>query len=75
MATRIDQGRGKLYQDGSEQSVAGIDYQLHEELTADPVRWWGEFTFTRSVAVRENDRYIIELEDGRKGNCRLKKLV
>ncbi len=75
MGTQISRGRGKLYRIGSEQLVDGINYQLHEELTEETARWWGEFTLTGSMNIRESDRYIIELEDGRKGSCGLKKLV
>ena len=71
----ISEGKGKLYRAASEQFAAAIDYQVHEDLTADPVHWWGEFTLTDKVSIRENDRYIIELEDGRKGRCYIKKLV
>ena len=75
MGTQINRGRGKLYQDTRGQFVAAINYQVHEELTSAPTRWWGEFTFTDSVDVRDSLPYIIELEDGRKGRCYLKKLV
>ena len=75
MGTEISRGKGKLYRVGSEQSIDTINYQLHEDLTVERSYWWGEFTFTNSVTVRENDGHIIELEDGRKGKCYLKKLV
>ena len=75
MATRIYRGRGKLHWSASEQSTAAIDYQLHEEVTADPVRWAGEFTFVENVQVHDSDRYTIELEDKRQGECYVKKLV
>ena len=74
MRTEITRGRGKLYRIGSEQFVDAINYQIHEDL-AEESHWWGEFTFTNIVNIRESDRYIIELEDGRKGKCYLKKLV
>ena len=75
MGTEISQGKGRLYRIGSEQYVAAINYQLHEDLSTEPSRWWGEFTFADSVGIRDSDRYIIELDDGRKGMCYLKKLV
>ena len=75
MGTQISRGRGKLYRIGSEQFVDTINYQLHDDLAAEPFHWWGEFTLATSMNIRESDRYIIELEDGRKGGCYIKKLV
>ena len=75
MRTQISRGRGKLYRMGSEQFVDAINYQIHEDLTEEPAHWWGEFTFTNIMNINESNRYIIELEDGRKGKCYLKKLV
>ncbi len=75
MGTQISRGKGKLYRIGSEQFIDSINYQVNEELTAEPARWWGEFTFTSGMNIQESDRYIIELEDGRKGWCHLRKLV
>ena len=75
MATEINRGRGKLYRIGSEQFVDDINYQIHEDLTAESAHWWGEFTLANSMSIRESDRYTIELEDGRKGSCYVKKLV
>jgi hypothetical protein len=71
----MNRGRGKLYRIGSEQFVTAINYQVHEALTTDPPRWWGELTLNENVDIRSSDRYIIKLEDGRKGKCYLKKLV
>ena len=75
MSTQMSRGRGKLYRIGSEQFVDTINYQVYEELTSDPLRWWGEFTFTDNVGIRDSAQYIIELEDGRGGRCYLKKRV
>ena len=75
MGIEINRGRGKLYRIGSEQFVDTIKYQVHEELPENSGHWWGEFTFTEYVKVQESDRFIIELEDGRRGMCYLKKLV
>jgi hypothetical protein len=71
----IKQGRGKLYRIGSEQLVATIDYKLYQDLTIEPERWWGEFYLDRSIKINEKDGYIMELEDGCKGRCYVKKLV
>ena len=75
MGTQISRGKGKLYWISSEQFVDAINYQIHEDLAAEPTRWWGELTLDNSVNIGDNDRYIIELEDGRRGEGYLKKLV
>ena len=75
MATEITRGKGKLYRIGSEQFVDDINYQIHEDQNAESAHWWGEFTLGNTMNIRENDRYIIELEDGRRGSCYVKKLV
>jgi len=71
----IKQGRGKLYRIGSEQLVSDVDYRLYQDLTIEPERWWGEFYLDRSIKINEKDGYIMELEDGCKGRCFVKKLV
>ena len=71
----INQGSGKIYRQGSEVFVGEVYYKLYEESAEDTGRWWGELTFTESVSVRESDRYLMELSDGRRGWCYLKKLV
>ena len=75
MGTQISQGKGNLYRIGSEKFVDVVNYQIYEDFTTEPAHWWGEFTFANSMNVRESDRYVIELEDKRKGKCYLKKLV
>ena len=72
----IKEGRGKLYLvGGSEQFVSDIDYKLYQDLAAEPARWWGEFYLGRGIKISEKDGYIIELEDGCKGRCFVRKLV
>ncbi len=75
MGTQVIRGRGKLYRIGSEQFVDEISYQLHEDSSAEAAYWWGEFTLDSSQRPSESDRYIVELEDGRRGESHLKKLV
>ncbi len=71
----ISQGRGKLYRIGSEQFMGAINYRVYEDLTDEMSRWWGELTFVEYMVVQDNDGYKVELEDGRKGWCYLRKLV
>ena len=63
---------GKLYPLGDEQTVIGIDYRLVGEVTT---RWWGDFISIEYRRISDKVRYIIELEDGRKGMCSIHKEV
>ena len=71
----IKEGMGKLYLVGSAQFISDIDYKFYQDLDAEPPRWWGEFYLDRSKKLDEEERYIIELNDGCQGNCFVKKLV
>jgi hypothetical protein len=71
----IKEGRGRLYLIGSEKFISDVDYKLYQDLDAEPARWWGEIYLDRGIKIDEEARYIIELEDGRKGRCFVKKLV
>ena len=77
MATHVTRGKGKLYEANSERLISTVSYKIHEELTTEgtPGRWWGELTFTDSVRTHAGDRYVIELEDKRKGRCSLKRRI
>ena len=50
---------------------------MHEELTPEGIleKWPGELTLTDSVRIPDGDRYAIELDDGRKGKCFLRRRV
>jgi len=63
---------GKLYPIGDEQTVVGIDYRLVDDTG---VRWWGDFVSTEYRRISDKVRYIIELEDGRRGMCAIHKEV
>jgi len=64
---------GKLYKLGSDEKfVAGVNYQLHDE---SKVGWWGELVLTEYKRVSDGTGYVIELEDGRRGSCSLRKRV
>jgi hypothetical protein len=71
----IKEGKGKLYLVGNEQFISDIDYKLYHDLAAELERWWGEFYLDREVKLSEEERYIMELEDGCQGRCFVKKLV
>jgi hypothetical protein len=71
----IKEGRGKLFQVGSEQLVSDIDYKLYQDLAVEATRWWGEFSLVIRIKINEDDGYIMELEDGHKGRCYVKRLV
>ena len=63
---------GKLYRLSDGQFVTDVNYQFQDE---SETSWWGELTLTDYLRINENDAYMIELEDKRKGNCRLRKRV
>ena len=77
MSTRSNRGKGKLYQVYDDEPVAKISYQIHEEfdLVGSPRKWRGELTLAENVEIREGGRYMIELEDKRKGKCLLKRRI
>jgi len=70
----IRQGGGKLYRSGSEKLVSAIDYKIYEDLTTEPARWWGEFYLDTNMNIKEDNGYVVELEDGRRGRCYVKRL-
>ena len=63
---------GGLYRISDSKLVAKVNYQLHDETATN---WWGELTLIDYMRLKEREGYIIELEDKRKGRCRLKKRV
>lgn len=71
----IKEGRGKLYYSSSGQLISDIDYKLYQDLAAGPAHWWGELYLDRSIKISEEDGYIIELQEGSKGRCFVRKLV
>ena len=75
MSMDVKQGRGKLYRIGSEQLISDIDYKLYQDLAIEPKRWWGEFYLDRGVMSSEEGGYIMELGDGCRGRCFVRKLV
>ncbi len=63
---------GKLYKVSDNQFVAEVNYQFHDESATS---WWGELTLTDYMRIDTGEGYMIELEDARKGKCRLRKRV
>jgi len=63
---------GKLYPIGDEQRVIDVDYRLVGEAAA---KWWGDFIAIEYSRISDKVRYIMELEDGRRGMCAIHKEV
>ena len=64
---------GKLYNMEGEEFIGEVNYRLfhHEAAT----NWWGELTLIDYARLSEGDRYILELEDRRRGRCFLGRRV
>lgn len=77
MTSKITRGKGKLYDTDGIKPVSMVSYQLYEEFTPRGAmkRWWGELTLENSIQIKEGDKYVIELEDKRKGRCSLRRRV
>ncbi len=63
---------GKLYRVTDNELVTGVSYHFHSEA---PNNWWGELTLDDYMRLDESNHYVIELEDARRGKCRLRKRV
>jgi hypothetical protein len=63
---------GKLYYSLNEQFVANVNYQFQHE---EDHSWWGELTLVEYKQIKDGAGYTIELEDGRRSHCNLKKRV
>ena len=64
--------KGKLYTLRDNQFLTDVNYKFHDKSATN---WWGELTLTDYIRINENDGYIIELDDNRRGHCRLRKRV
>ena len=63
---------GKLYKFNDE-FIANVNYQFIDKSEAS---WWGELVpEAYSKLLSDSEGYIIELEDGRRGRCSLKRRV
>lgn len=63
---------GKLYQSIDNVFIAGVNYNFQHE---DTHNWWGELILVDYVRIKDGGGFILELEDGRKCRCALKKRV
>ena len=77
MATQVKRGKGNLYEANSDRFITQVSYKIQEELAIDGTleKWGGELTLTDSVKIYDGDKYMIELEDKRRGRCSLKRRV
>ncbi len=64
--------KGKLCIPGDENATIEIDYRLHVDATAG---WRGEFVLKEYIRLHDGNDYVIELGDGRKGMCAIRKKV
>jgi hypothetical protein len=64
--------RGKLYFTIDKQFIANVSYNFQHQ---EDHGWWGELTLIEYKQVQDGGGYLIELEDGRKSSCALKKRV
>jgi hypothetical protein len=65
-------GQGKLHFPKDEEKPVGIKYRFYVET---PSGWRGEFTLREHRRFAEGEGYTIELDDGRRGRCYIKKMV
>lgn len=63
---------GKLYRFDSDQVIVEVEYQFYDD---SPSNWWGELVPREYRRFTDGDGYLIELEDGRRGRCSLRKRV
>ena len=63
---------GRLYQSSEENFIAEVNYQFQHESEH---RWWGELILMDYVRIKDGSGYLLELEDGRRSKCALKKRV
>jgi hypothetical protein len=64
--------RGKLYFSIDKIFIANVSYTFQHR---EDHSWWGELTLIEYKQVKDGGGYLIELEDGRKSTCALRKRV
>ncbi len=62
---------GKLYTFGDE-FIVGVNYKF---LDSSKTGWWGELVPMEYCRIGDGDGYVLELNDGRRGQCTLKRRV
>ena len=67
----ILKGKGRIYKDSGEQPFADVNYQLFVEENG----WQGELILTRKDIIRDGEVFLLEIDDGRRGKCALRKKV
>jgi hypothetical protein len=69
MAIHYSNGIGRIFETESDDPVAEVKYQLIETDSTKYTRkkWWGEFSTKREI--KRLGKYVIQVEDGRKGEC------
>jgi hypothetical protein len=63
---------GRLYHFDSKEALVRVDYRFYDE---SPSGWWGELVPKEYRRLGDGDSYVLELEDGRRGRCSLRKRV
>ncbi len=64
---------GKLYKSsGGDEYITNVSYRLHDSSERS---WWGELMLSEFKKVTDGTGYVLELDDGRKGPCMLRKRV
>ncbi|MGD9115691.1 MAG: hypothetical protein PVJ61_00710 [Dehalococcoidia bacterium] len=63
---------GKLHFAGDKQEAVEVKYRFYSESSAG---WRGEFLPQESRNFIEGEGYVIELEDGRRGRCAIRRMV
>ena len=64
--------KGRLCPNGDENAKIDINYRLNIDAKWG---WRGEFVLKEYIRLGEGDDYVIELGDGRKGACSIRKKV
>jgi hypothetical protein len=63
---------GKLYNSLNNELIANVNYNFKEQ---QEYQWWGELVTIEYKQIKDGSGYLIELEDGKKSRCALKKRI
>ncbi|MCK5577323.1 MAG: hypothetical protein KAI14_03310 [Dehalococcoidales bacterium] len=69
MGIHYGNGFGLVYDKELDKPIAKVNYSLIETDATKYTRkrWWGEFSTAK--VIKRTGKYVIEMEDGRKGDC------